>query len=63
MNGILQTNQNNQLELNVMIIGPDSIKKFGILAALVVAGVVDFIAAMNNVVVARINAAVIALGL
>lgn len=46
-----------------MIIGPDSIKKFGILAALVVAGVVDFIAAMNNVIVARINAAVIALGL
>lgn len=46
-----------------MIIGPDSIKKFGILFVLVLAGVVDFIAAMNNAVVAKINGAVVSLAL
>lgn len=46
-----------------MIIGPDSIKKFGILFVLVLAGVVDFIAAMNNAVVAKINGAVVSLTL
>lgn len=46
-----------------MIIGQDSIKKFGILFVLVLAGVVDFIAAMNNAVVAKINGAVVSLAL
>lgn len=46
-----------------MIIGPDSAKKFAILAGLTLAGVADFIATMNNVVVARINGAVISLAL
>ncbi len=42
-----------------MVVGKDSIKKFGILAALVVAGVMDIIFAQNRVV-ARINSIFIA---
>ena len=45
-----------------MIIGPNSFKKMCILAVLVLAGVADFIAAMNNAVVAKVNAAVISVG-
>lgn len=45
-----------------MIIGPNSFKKMCILAVLVMAGVADFIAAMNNAVVAKVNAAVISVG-
>lgn len=46
-----------------MIIGPDSAKKFAILAGLTLAGVADFIATFTNVTVARINGAVISLAL
>ena len=46
-----------------MIIGPDSAKKGILLFILIAIAVVDFIACMNNAVEAKINGALVALGI